>query len=164
MTSPWRAWVSLLPALLLAGLGTAAGAALTLRMSLHASGTGAGLYEPGSFTLAHWMNLLEGHHRGIIAATVVTGLAAAVLSTAVGYLVALAAALLAGGRLRLAIFLILAPRLSGVLAALFGLQRLLPRGWVGSVLASLGATLLALSLVSVGAFAQTAYAGITVGL
>ena len=135
MTSPWRAWVSLLPALLLAGLGTATGAALTLRMSLHASGTGAGLYEPGSFTLAHWMNLLEGHHRGIIAATVATGLAAAVLSTAVGYLVALAAAPLAGGRLRLGILLILAPRLSGVLAALFGLQRLLPRGWLGSVLA-----------------------------
>ena len=38
MTSPWRAWVSLLPALLLAGLGTATGATLTLRMSLHASG------------------------------------------------------------------------------------------------------------------------------
>ena len=35
----------------------------------------------------------------------------------------------------MAILLILAPRLSGVLAALFGLQRLLPRGWVGRVLA-----------------------------
>lgn len=135
MTGRWKPWALLLPALLLAGLGTAAGAALTLRMSLHASGTGAGLYEPGSFTLANWIHLADAHHRGIIAATVATGLAAAVLATALGYLLALAAAPLAGRRLALVLLLVLAPRLSGVLAALFGLQRFLPRGWVGSVLA-----------------------------
>jgi len=135
MTSPWRAWALLMPALLLAGLGTAAGAALTLRMSLHATGTGAGLYEPGSFTLAHWMSLADEHHRAIIGATVATGLAAALVSTAVGYLLALVAATLGGGRLGWVLMLILAPRLSGVLAALFGLQRLVPRGWVGSALA-----------------------------
>lgn len=125
----------LVPALLACALGTAGGAALTLRMSLHAPGTGAGLYEPGSWSLANWMALADAHHGRIIATTVVTGLAVAALSTSAGYLMALAAAPLSGWRFALAIGLILAPRLCGVLAALFGLQRLLPRGWLGGVLA-----------------------------
>lgn len=135
MTSWWRPWALLLPALLLTAAGAAAGAALTLRVSLLSPGAGAGLHEPGTFTLSNWARLADGHHRGIILATMATGLCAAVVSTGAACLVALAVAPLSGWRLKAVLALVLAPRLCGVLAALFGLQRLLPRGWFGSVLA-----------------------------
>lgn len=111
------------------------GAILTVRMSLHASGTGAGLFEPGSVSLTQWLSVIDEHHRGIVLTTVLTGLGVGLLSTALGGLLALLAAPLEGPRFIGAMVLVLAPRLSGVLASLFGLQRLLPRGWIGSLLA-----------------------------
>jgi ABC-type spermidine/putrescine transport system permease subunit I len=125
----------LLPALLLVVGGTAAGAILTVRMSLHAPGAGAGLFEPGSVSLSSWASMGDAHHRGIVLTTILTGLGVSLLSTSIGALLALLAAPFAGLRFMGVMVLILAPRLSGVLASLFGLQRLLPRGWIGSLIA-----------------------------
>ena len=113
----------LLPALLLVVGGTAAGAILTVRMSLHAPGAGAGLFEPGSVSLSSWASMGDAHHRGIVLTTILAGLGVSLLSTAIGALLALLAAPFAGLRFMGMMVLILAPRLSGVLASLFGFQR-----------------------------------------
>lgn len=134
--TPARASILILaPALLMVVGVTTVGVILTIRMSLHASGTGAGLFEPGSVSLTQWFLVLDAHHRGIVLTTVLTGLGVGLLSTVVGSLLALLAAPLEGLRFMVVMALVMAPRLSGVLASLFGLQRLLPRGWIGPLIA-----------------------------
>ncbi len=125
------------PALALAAGFVVAPLVMVLRLSLcEPTGPGGrGYYRPGTWTLANWAGLFDPLGREFLRATLATAAAVALLSLALGYPLAWWLARLPAGRRNLALGLVLAPKMAGVLAALFGLQRLLPRGWAGSILA-----------------------------
>jgi ABC-type spermidine/putrescine transport system permease subunit I len=109
-------------------------AVLLVRVSLCEPAAGRGFYTPGTFTLQHYARLFDPHHRSIVAFTVGFAIAVTAVSLVVGYPLALFIRSRAERWQPLAVGLVLLPKTAGTLAALFGLQRLLPRGLIAAVL------------------------------
>ena len=122
------------PAVALLGGFVLAPLVLLLRVSLCEPAAGRGFYTPGTFTLQNYARLFDPHHRSIIAFTVGFAVAVAAVSLLVGYPLALFIRGRADRWQPLAVGLVLVPKTAGTLAAVFGLQRLLPRGLVSAVL------------------------------
>lgn len=94
-----------------------------LRVSLYESGRGTGFYTPGTVTLDHYAALVHAP----VAFTVLFAPAVAAVATALGLAMALHLNSLTPRCQRLALALLLAPKLAGALTTAFGLQLLLPR-------------------------------------
>lgn len=122
------------PALALLGGVVLAPFVLLLRASLCEPAAGRGFYAPGTFTVQNYARLFDPYHRSLVAFTAGFAVATAATSLAVGYPLALFIHGRADRRQPLAVGLLLVPKMAGTLAAVFGLQRLLPRGLVAAVL------------------------------
>lgn len=102
-----------------------------LRVSLYESGRGTGFYTRGTVTLDHYTALVHAP----VAFTVLFALAAAGIATALGLALAWGLTSQTPGRQRVALGLLLAPKLAGALTVAFGLQLLLPRHAATALLA-----------------------------
>lgn len=122
------------PALTLLGGFVLTPLVLLLRVSLCEPAAGRGFYTPDTLTLQNFARLFDPHHRSLIAFTVGFAVAVTAVSLAFGYPLALFIRSRADRWQPLAVGLVLIPKTAGTLAALFGLQRLLPRGVVAAAL------------------------------
>jgi ABC-type spermidine/putrescine transport system permease subunit I len=124
-----------LPAWAMLALFLAGPLGLLVRVSLYEPGRGRGFYTPGTWTLTAYQEAVgDPVTRGVAAFTVVAGLGITALTLAAAYPLALFVHSLGGRSRRLALGLIVLPKLCNVLAVVYGLQLLLPRGLVGVVL------------------------------
>src|SRR5262249_26359887 len=124
-----------LPAWAMLALFLAGPLGLLVRVSLYEPGRGRGFYTPGTWTLAAYPEAVaDPVTRGVAAFTVVAGLGITALTLEAAYPLALFVHSLDGRSRRLALGLIVLPKLCNVLAVVYGLQLLLPRGLIGVVL------------------------------
>lgn len=121
------------PALTLVAGTVAAPLVMLLRVSLYRAAEGRGFYTPGTFTLENYLRVFDSHGQHLVLYTAGFALAVTGLTLTVAYPLALFVHSLTPRRQTAALVLILAPRMAGLLATLFGLQRWLPRGWWASV-------------------------------
>jgi ABC-type spermidine/putrescine transport system permease subunit I len=111
---------------------------LLLRFSLYEPGHGRGFYTPGTWTLGNYADLLSDPVvQGIASFTVAAALAITLGTLSIAYPLALWVHGLPAGQRRLALGLIVLPKLCNVLAVLFGLRLLLPRGLIGVMAAEI---------------------------
>ncbi|MGL4553514.1 MAG: ABC transporter permease [Gemmataceae bacterium] len=123
-----------LPAWAMLALFLAGPLALLVRVSL--CEPGRGFYAPGTWTLGAYRDVLaDPVLRGVAAFTAAAGLGVTALTLAAAYPLALFVHSLDGRPRRLALGLVVLPKLCNVLAVMYGLQLLLPRGLVGVALA-----------------------------
>ena len=108
---------------------------LLVRMSLFEPATGRGFYTSDTFTTANYTVLLERDSLKLFAFTGGFGLVVAVVTVFIGYPVALFVRSLTPRWQSFALALVLIPKTAGVLATLFGLQRMLPRGLFAAIAA-----------------------------
>lgn len=108
---------------------------LLLRVSLYEPAGGRGFYTAGTVTGENFASLFEPDGRALVRFTVLFAVAVAVTTLVVGYPLALFVRSLTPRRQSLALALILLPKTAGMLATLFGLQRMLPRGLFAAVVA-----------------------------
>ncbi|MFQ3649735.1 MAG: ABC transporter permease subunit [Gemmataceae bacterium] len=110
--------------------------ALLIRVSLYEPGHGRGFYTPGTWTLANYLALSrDALLPGIVGFTIGAALGMTLLTLSVAYPLALWVQGLPAGQRHVALGLIVLPKLCNVLAVLFGLRLLLPRGLIGVLLA-----------------------------
>jgi ABC-type spermidine/putrescine transport system permease subunit I len=125
-----------LPAWAMLVLFVAGPLALLARVSLYEPGRGRGFYTPASWTLENYGVLVgDAVLPGIVAFTVGGALAMTALTLALAYPLALWVQRLPAPQRPLALGLIVLPKLCNVLAVLFGLRLLLPRGLTGVLMA-----------------------------
>ena len=108
---------------------------LLFRVSLYQPSTGRGFYLPGTWTVSNFSGLADSHLLNIAGFTLGFGLTVATLVIAVAYPLSLFLISLSRKGQAVALGLILIPKTAGLLAVLFGLQRWLPRGLVGALVA-----------------------------
>lgn len=108
---------------------------LLLRISLCLPATGRGFYLPGTWTIGNFAHVADPHVVSLIGFTLGFGLAVATLVLAVAYPLSLFVVSLPRTWQTVALGLILIPKTAGLLAVLFGLQRWLPRGLSGALVA-----------------------------
>jgi putative spermidine/putrescine transport system permease protein len=109
---------------------------LLLRVSLYEPGQGRGFYTPGTWTVQNYVAL--GHDAvlpGIIGFTLGAALGMTLLTIVVAYPLALWVQGLPTRQRPVALGLIVLPKLCNVLAVLFGLRLLIPRGLIGVLIA-----------------------------
>ena len=108
---------------------------LLLRVSLYEPAVGRGFYSPGTVTLANYATLADSHILSIAGFTLFCGLAVAIVSLAIAYLLGIFLCSLPARQQLVPLGLILVPKTAGLLAMLFGLQRWLPRGLLAAIIA-----------------------------
>ena len=123
------------PAVALVASVVVAPLVLLIRLSLYAPTAGRGFYSPGTWSLQAYSSTLDGHGLSIVLYTVMFAVAVTVVTLSVSCPMALFVSALPRPHQILALVLLLVPKSAGLLAMLFGLQRLLPRGNVGAVIA-----------------------------
>lgn len=121
------------PAVLLLGLFVLGPAALLVRVSLYEPARGVGFYTPGTVTTENYAAAVGGDGPKLIGFTVLFAGAVAGATLLTAYPVALLLGSLPSCWRWLLLGVVLAPKTAGPLVALFGLQRWLPRGWVGAL-------------------------------
>jgi len=133
----WRQWLGLTPAAVLVGGCILAPLVLVVRVSLYEPAPGAGFYTPGTWTVQNYGLLLQSSGLNLLGFTLAFGVAVAVGVVAIAFPLALFVRRLSGRGRALALACVLLTKTAGLLAGLFGLQRLLPRGLAASVLAEI---------------------------
>ena len=113
---------------------------LLARMSLYAPAGGRGYYLPGTWTTANLAAVADAFGLRLLGFTVLFGCGVAVVSVAVGYPLALFIRALTRPARRVAVAVLLAPKLASALVVMFGLQQLLSAaGPVSRSLVAVGA-------------------------
>ncbi|NBO93640.1 MAG: ABC transporter permease subunit [Planctomycetia bacterium] len=124
-----------LPAWTMLALFLAGPLALLVRVSLCESGQGRGFYVPATWTLAAYCDIFtDPVTRGILLFSVLAGLGITVMTLMIAYSLALFIHGLDDQPRRYVLSLVVFPKLCNVLALIYGLQLLLPRGLIGVVL------------------------------
>ena len=131
----WSGVLTLTPAVSLVALFVGAPFLLLVRLSLYAPTAGRGFYSPGTWSLQAYSSTLDGHGLSIVLYTVLFSLVVTAVTLSVSCPLALFVSALSRRNQILALVLLLVPKSTGLLAMLFGLQRLLPRGHGGAVIA-----------------------------
>lgn len=108
---------------------------LLIRMSLFEPATGRGFYTSYTFTTANYAVFLERDSLKLFTFTAVFGLVVAMATVLIGFPLALFVRSLTPRCQSVALALVLIPKTAGVLATLFGLQRMLPRGLFAAIAA-----------------------------
>ncbi len=131
-------WLSAPAVAMLVGL-LACPLILLARVSLYEPAHGRGFFTPGTWTLANYAAVTDGHNFSILVFTVWFGTRVAILSVAVAFPLALFVRSLSPSWRRVALACILLPKLASVLVILFGLQQMLgDNGAVNRSLVALG--------------------------
>jgi ABC-type spermidine/putrescine transport system permease subunit I len=122
-------WLLAAPAVVLLVAGFLGPLLLLGRMSLYQSHESGRLYEPGTWSVAAYHQLLgERFGRGVIGFTVALGCGVAALAVLIGYPLALFIHTLPRRARRLALGAVLLPKLANVFVVLYGVNLLLGRG------------------------------------
>ena len=108
---------------------------LLIRLSLFAPAVGRGFFRPGTWSLQAYSSILDGHGLSILLYTVLFAMVVAATTLVTSFPIAMFVATLPRRTQVFAIVLVLLPKTTGLLANLFGLQQLLPRGDFGAVIA-----------------------------
>jgi ABC-type spermidine/putrescine transport system permease subunit I len=135
MRSRFATRAAFVPATALVAAFVLAPLLLVVRTSLYRAPTGSGFYVPDTVSLAAYGALLDGHGLRLAAFTLLFGAATATLATGVAFPLALVLRTFPPRRQAVALAAILVPKTAGLLATMFGLQRLLPRGTLASLVA-----------------------------
>ena len=130
MSRPWIVphrklvpWLLASPALVLLAIGFLAPLVLLLRVSLLAGTGGDGFYRPGTWSVQSYADLLGTRFgRGIIVFTIALGVGIAALAVLIGYPLALFICSLSSTAKRIALGIVLLPKLSNVYVVLYGLN------------------------------------------
>ena len=125
------------PALLLVGGMVFAPLILLIRVSLYEPATGNGFYTKGTVTFANFASLSDANGLALLRFTLLYACAVVAGTLAIGYPLALWIRNLSRFPQLLALTLVLVPKTAGLLATLFGLQRLLPRGLFAAIFAEM---------------------------
>ena len=131
----WSSVLPVSPAVALVAGVVVAPLVLLIRLSLYAPTAGRGFYSPGTWSLQAYSSTLDGHGLSILLYTLIFAVAVTAITLIVSYPLALFVSALPRRIRILALVLLLVPKSAGLLAMLFGLQRLLPRGHIGAVIA-----------------------------
>ncbi len=108
---------------------------LLLRVSLYEPAGGRGFYSPGTVTFDNFAALFDANGLALIRFTILFAVTVAAVTLLIGYPLALFVRSLTPRCQSIALALVLLPKTAGLLATLFGLQRLLPRGPVAAAVA-----------------------------
>jgi ABC-type spermidine/putrescine transport system permease subunit I len=99
---------------------------LLVRVSLFESGGGEGFYRPGTWSVGAYSDLLsERFGRGLVAFTIVLGMAVAALAVGIGYPLALFVHSLPKRARLIALGIVLLPKLANVYVVVYGVNLLL---------------------------------------
>jgi len=124
------------PAWLMLTLFSLGPLALLLRISMYKPGQGRGFYMPGTWTVQNYIDLArDAVLPGILGFTLGAALGMTLLTMVVAYPLALWVHNLPTRQRPVALGLIVLPKLCNVLAVLFGLRLLIPRGLLGVLIA-----------------------------
>jgi ABC-type spermidine/putrescine transport system permease subunit I len=104
-----------------------------VRTSLYRPASGSGFYVPDTTTLANYAAIADPYGVRLVAFTAAFGTVVALCAVVVAFPMALFLRMLSPRWQALALAVVLIPKTAGLLATMFGLQRLLPRGLVASV-------------------------------
>ncbi len=165
-SATWSERLALTPAVALVTCFVAAPLLLLTRLSLFAPPAGRGFFRPGTWSLQAYSFILDGHGMSILMFTVMFAAVVTVMTLSVAYPLALFVSSLSKRSQVLALVLILMPKSAGLLAMMFGLQRLLPRGFCGAAIAEMSlivpysVLVLVVQLNSIGRQAADAGAGL----
>jgi ABC-type spermidine/putrescine transport system permease subunit I len=119
----------LLPSFVLVGCFVVVPLMLVIRVSLFEPALGRGFYQPGTLTSVNYATVWSGDELRIITFTLRFACAVSLVSVTLSYGIALFSCSLSRSQQFLTLALVFLPKTGGLLATLFGLQRLLPRGW-----------------------------------
>jgi len=125
----------LAPAVALTSFFVLVPALLLLRVSLYEPARGRGFYTASTATLENFAQLGNADTAGMFGFTLLFAACIAACSIGIGFPLALWIRSLTARCQWFALVLVLLPKTAGLLAMLFGLQRLLPRGFVGALIA-----------------------------
>lgn len=132
---PGRNDLGALPAMLLLGLFVFTPFVLLLRVSFYATASGRGFYEQETWTFHQYETIFDSHSLSITELTIEVALIVTALSVLLSYAFAMLVQSLKRGWQYVIIIMVMVPKSAGMLLVVFGLQRLLVRGYYATIVA-----------------------------